>query len=62
MTGQTPDVLSNDLLITRGSADRVVAQLKGTTTLFEESLTAVCSEDLLRKYPVKSRWTFSSTR
>jgi LysR family transcriptional regulator, glycine cleavage system transcriptional activator len=53
MTGQTPDVSANDLLITRGSADRVGAHLKGTTTLFEESLTPVCSEDSLRKRPVR---------
>ena len=53
MTGQTPDISSNDLLITRGGSDRVGAQLKGTTMLFEESLTPVCSDDLLRKRPVK---------
>ncbi|MEH2511605.1 LysR family glycine cleavage system transcriptional activator [Nitrobacteraceae bacterium AZCC 1564] len=53
MTGQTPDVSSNDLLITRGSADQVGAHLKGTTALFEENLTPVCSEGLLRTHPVK---------
>jgi DNA-binding transcriptional LysR family regulator len=54
MTGQAPDVSSNDLLITRGSAERVGAQLKGATLLFEESLTPVCSEELLLKRPVKT--------
>jgi DNA-binding transcriptional LysR family regulator len=53
MTGQAPDVSSNDLLITRGSADRVGAHSKGTTALFEESLTPVCSTELLKKHPVR---------
>jgi DNA-binding transcriptional LysR family regulator len=53
MTGQTPDFSSHDLLIVRGSSDRIGGHLKGTTTLFEENLTPVCSEELLRKHPVK---------
>ena len=53
LTGQTPDISSHDLLITRGNADRTDTHLKGTTTLFEENLTPVCSEDALRRRPVK---------
>src|SRR6201996_5562513 len=33
MTGQAPDVSSNDLLITRGDADRASSHLKGSTWL-----------------------------
>ena len=47
MTGQTPEVSSNDLLITRGSADRVGSHLKGSTALFEESLTPVCRRKIV---------------
>ena len=53
MTGQAPDASSNDLIITRGDADRLGARLKGSTALFEESLTPVCSEESLRGRPVK---------
>jgi LysR family glycine cleavage system transcriptional activator len=53
MTGQAPDVSSNDLLITRGNAERQSSHFKGSTWLFDESLTPVCSEDALRKRPVK---------
>ncbi len=53
MTGQTPDASSNDLLITRGSTERIGGQVKGSTALFEENLTPVCNADLLLKSPVK---------
>lgn len=52
MTGEAPDIASNDLLITRGSADRIGAPAKATT-LMEENLTPVCSTELLKKRPVK---------
>lgn len=54
MTGQSPDVSSNDLLITRGSTERIGGHAKvGSTALFEENLTPVCSADLLLKSSVK---------
>ena len=61
MTGQAPDASSNDLIITRGDADRVGARLKGSTALFEESLTPVCSEESLRGRPVKKPTGHSQT-
>jgi LysR family glycine cleavage system transcriptional activator len=53
MTGQTPDVSANDIVITRGSAERIGSYLKDTTALFEESLTPVTADILLRRRPVK---------
>jgi LysR family transcriptional regulator, glycine cleavage system transcriptional activator len=53
MTGQTPDVSSHDLLITRGAAERIGGLTKGATPLFEENLTPVCSADLLQKTSMK---------
>jgi LysR family transcriptional regulator, glycine cleavage system transcriptional activator len=53
MTGQTPDVSSHDLLITRGRHDRGGSHLREATALLQESLTPVCSEELLRKRPVR---------
>ncbi|MGP9810159.1 LysR substrate-binding domain-containing protein [Rhodopseudomonas sp. NSM] len=52
MTGQTPDVSSHDLLITRGSSERIGGHSKASTPLFEENLTPVCSVDLLQKNPI----------
>lgn len=53
MTGETPDVSANDIVITRGSAERIGSYLKDTTTLFEESLTPVTADILLQRRPVK---------
>lgn len=53
MTGQTPDASSHDLLITRGSGERMGGVAKGATMLFEENLTPVCSADLLATTPMK---------
>lgn len=54
MTGQTPDVSSHDLLITRGSSERIGGQAKASAVLFEEHLTPVCSIDLLQTSPIKN--------
>ncbi|MBB5046433.1 DNA-binding transcriptional LysR family regulator [Rhodopseudomonas rhenobacensis] len=52
MTGQTPDVSSHDLLITRGSSERIGGHSKASTALFEETLTPVCSLDLIQNSPI----------
>ena len=53
MTGQMPDVSANDIVVTRGGTDRVSHYLKDTTMLFQESLTPVAADVLLRRHPVK---------
>lgn len=53
MTGETPDISANDLVITRGSAERIGSYLKDTTTLFAENLTPVSAEALLQRRPLK---------
>lgn len=46
MTGQTPDMSSHDIVITRGSGERLGNNAKGATQLFEENLTPVCRSDM----------------
>jgi DNA-binding transcriptional LysR family regulator len=53
MTGQTPDFSANDVVITRGTAQRVGSHLHEPTLLFEEHLTPVSANSLLKRLPVK---------
>jgi LysR family transcriptional regulator, glycine cleavage system transcriptional activator len=53
MTGQTPDFSANDVVITRGAAQRVGSHLHEPTLLFEEHLTPVSAHSLLKRLPVK---------
>ncbi|NEW97328.1 LysR family transcriptional regulator [Rhodopseudomonas sp. BR0G17] len=53
MTGQTPDVASHDLLITRGSSDKTGGPSKTSTPLCEEHLTPVCSLDLVEERTIE---------
>ncbi|KJC50661.1 LysR family transcriptional regulator [Bradyrhizobium sp. LTSP849] len=53
MTGETPDISANDLVITRGIAERIGSYLKNTTTLFAENLTPISAEVLLQRRPLK---------
>src|SRR5262245_39868004 len=53
MTGQTADLSANDVVITRGTAQRLGAHLREPTLLFEEQLTPVSASSLLKRLPVK---------
>jgi LysR family transcriptional regulator, glycine cleavage system transcriptional activator len=53
LTGQTPDFSANDVIITRGTAQRVSSHCHEPTLLFEEQLTPVSANSLLRRLPVK---------
>jgi DNA-binding transcriptional LysR family regulator len=53
MTGQTPDFSANDVIITRGNAQRVSPYCDEPILLFEEQLTPVSANSLLRRLPVK---------
>jgi DNA-binding transcriptional LysR family regulator len=53
ITGQAPDFSANDVVITRGSGQRVTSHLHEPTFLFEEQLTPVSANSLLRRLPVK---------
>jgi LysR family transcriptional regulator, glycine cleavage system transcriptional activator len=53
VTGQTADFSANDIVITRGSAERVTSHLHEPTHLFDEQLTVVSAPTLLKKRPVK---------
>ncbi|MCP9628555.1 LysR substrate-binding domain-containing protein [Rhodopseudomonas palustris] len=54
MTGQTPDVSSHDLLITRGTSEKIGGQPKASMALFAENLTPVCSMDLLQEKTIEA--------
>ncbi|MCD0423426.1 LysR substrate-binding domain-containing protein [Rubrivivax sp. JA1024] len=54
MTGQTPDLASHDLLITRGSGEKIAGHSRASTALFEENLTPVCSLNLLQERTVET--------
>jgi DNA-binding transcriptional LysR family regulator len=53
MTGQIPDFSINDIVITRGNAERIGSRLRDTAPLFEEHLTLVTADALLQRRPVK---------
>jgi LysR family transcriptional regulator, glycine cleavage system transcriptional activator len=53
LTGQTPDSSANDVIITRGTAQRISSHCHEPTLLFEEQLTPVSANSLLRRLPVK---------
>jgi DNA-binding transcriptional LysR family regulator len=53
LTGQTPDFSANDVIITRGTAQRVSSHVREPTLLFEEQLTPVSANALLRRLPVR---------
>jgi DNA-binding transcriptional LysR family regulator len=52
-TGQTLDVSSTDIVITRGPATHLNSRLSGTKPLFDERLTVISSPALLARHPVK---------
>lgn len=53
LTGQTLDFSVNDVIITRGTAQRVSSHCHEPALLFEEQLTPVSASSLLRRLPVK---------
>lgn len=53
ITGQMPDFSANDIIITRGSVQCVRSHLHEPVLLFEEQLTLVSADSLLKEKPVK---------
>ena len=52
-TGQSPDVSSSDIVITRGNPAHPIPRLQATDVLFEERLTVISSPALLDRLPIK---------
>jgi LysR family glycine cleavage system transcriptional activator len=52
-TGQSPDLSSTDVVITRGNPSPLATRLHATEFLFDERLTVISSPSLLARFPVK---------
>jgi LysR family transcriptional regulator, glycine cleavage system transcriptional activator len=52
-TGQSPDLSSTDIVITRGNPSHLTTRLQATEFLFDERLTVISSPSLLAQLPVK---------
>jgi LysR family transcriptional regulator, glycine cleavage system transcriptional activator len=52
-TGQSPDLASTDIVITRGASPDLATRLHATEFLFDERLTVISSPSLLAQFPVK---------
>jgi LysR family glycine cleavage system transcriptional activator len=52
-TGQSPDLSSTDVVITRGNPPHLAARLRATEFLFDERLTVISSPALLARFPVR---------
>jgi LysR family glycine cleavage system transcriptional activator len=52
-TGQSPDLSSTDVVITRGNAPHLATRLHATEFLFDERLTVISSPALLARFPVR---------
>lgn len=52
-TGQSPDLSSTDIVITRGNPSHLATRLHSTELLFDERLTVISSPSLLARLPVK---------
>jgi len=52
-TGQSPDLSSTDLVITRGDSSQLATRLHATEFLFDERLTVISSPSLLAQLPVR---------
>jgi LysR family transcriptional regulator, glycine cleavage system transcriptional activator len=52
-TGQSPDLSSTDIVITRGNPSHLTTRLQATEFLFDERLTVISSPSLLAQFPVK---------
>lgn len=52
-TGQTPDLSSTDIVITRGNPSHLATRLHATEFLFDEQLTVISAPSLLAQLPVK---------
>jgi DNA-binding transcriptional LysR family regulator len=52
-TGQSPDLTSTDIVITRGNPSQLATRLHSTEFLFDERLTVISSPSLLAQLPVK---------
>jgi len=52
-TGQSPDLSSTDIVITRGNPSQLATRLHATEFLFDERLTVISSPALLAQLPVK---------
>jgi DNA-binding transcriptional LysR family regulator len=52
-TGQSPDLSSTDIVITRGNPSQMATRLRATEFLFDERLTVISSPSLLAQLPVK---------
>ena len=52
-TGESPDISSTDIVITRGEALHLASRLQASEFLFDENLTVISSPALLARFPVK---------
>jgi LysR family transcriptional regulator, glycine cleavage system transcriptional activator len=52
-TGQSPDLSSADIVITRGNPSQLAPRLHATKLLFDERLTVISSPSLLARLPIK---------